>query len=140
MSFIKIKKKETHLVRPSASSAGYAIRKNLVPARKYVHVLHQETFIHGPFDFATVNNHKTRDRISQQDWQVLASFSHLLQNPIPSFDIPTYSVHVDNGVHVVFHKKLHAGMLFTEQYLFPRDNKWMTHHFSVMLEFTNLYI
>ena len=68
---------KTHLVTPSASSAAYAIRHNLVPAQKYVHLLHEDTFIHGPFDFATVNNPKTRDRISQQDWQVLASFSHL---------------------------------------------------------------
>ena len=113
---------KTHLVRPSTLSAVYAIRNNLVPARKYVYLLHEDTFIHGPFDFATVNSRKTRDRISQQDWQVLASFSHLFQNPILSFDVPTYSVHVDNGVHVVFHDKLHAGMLLTDQYLLPRDD------------------
>ena len=59
---------ETHLVRPLPSSAGYAIRHNLVPAQKYVHLLHEDTFIHGPFDFATVNNQKTRDRISEKDW------------------------------------------------------------------------
>ena len=112
----------THLVRPSALSVGYAIWHNLVPAQKYVHLPHENTFIHGPFDFATVNNPKTRDRISHQDWQVLASFSHLFQNPIPSFDVPTYSVHVYNGVHVVFNSKLDAVMLLPQHSLLPRDN------------------
>jgi hypothetical protein len=113
---------ETHLVRPSPSSAGYAIRHHLVPARKYVQLLHEDTFIHGPFDFATVNNRKTRDRISKKNWQVLASFSHLFQNPLPSFDVPTYSVHVDNGVHIVFNGKLDAAMLLPQHSLLPRDN------------------
>ena len=62
-------------------------------------MLHEDTFIHGPFNFATVHNRKTRDRIKQADWQVLASHSHMFQNSVPSFDVPTYSIHVDNGVH-----------------------------------------
>ena len=24
----------------------------------------------------------------------------MFQNPVPSFDVPAYSIHVDNGVHV----------------------------------------
>ena len=96
----------THLVRPSPSSAAYAIRNHLVPAQKYVHLLHEDTFIHGPFDFAKVHNRKTRDRISKQ-----ASFSHLFQNPLPSFDVHTYSVHVDTGIHAVFYGKFHDAML-----------------------------
>ena len=112
---------ETHLVRPSPSFAGYAIGHNLVPARKYVHLLHEDIFIHGPFDVATVNNRKTRDRISKLDWQVLASFSHRFQNPLPRFDVPTYLVHVDNGVHAVFYGKFHDAMLIPPLPL-PRDN------------------
>ena len=69
-----------------------------------------------------MNNRKIRDRISEQDWQVLASFSHLFQNPLPSFDVPTYSIHVDNGVHVVFHNKLDADMVLTHHPLLPRDD------------------
>ena len=110
------------MVRPSPSSAGYAIWHNLVPARQYVHLLHEDIFIHGPFYFATVNNHKTRDRISEQDWQVLASFSHRFQNPLPSFDVPTYLVHVDNGVHAVFYGNLHDAMLLPQRSFLPRDN------------------
>ena len=62
-------------------------------------MLHRDTFIHGPFNFATVHNRKTRDRIGQEDWQALADHSHMFQNSVPSFDVPTYSIHVDNGVH-----------------------------------------
>jgi hypothetical protein len=58
-----------------------------------------------------VNNRKTRNQISKQDWQVLASFSHLFKNPLPSFDVPTYLVHVDNGVHAVFTGNYHDAML-----------------------------
>ncbi len=86
-----------------------------------MHLLHEDVFIHGPFDFATVNNCKTHDRISKEDWQVLASFSHLFQNPLLSFDVPTYSVHVDNGVHAVFYGKFHDAMLILPLPL-PRDN------------------
>ena len=78
--------------------------------------------MHGPFNFAMVNNRKTRDRIIKQDWQVLAGFCQLFQNPIPSFDVPTYLVHVDNGVHVVFCDKLDAAKLLTQHPLRPRDD------------------
>ena len=112
---------ETHLIRPSPSSAAYAIRHHLVPAQNYVHLLHEDTFIHGPFDFAKVNNRKTSDRISEKDWQVLARFSQLFQNPLPSFDVPTYLVHVDNGVHAVFIGNYHNAMLIPPIPL-PRDD------------------
>ena len=91
---------DNHLIKPSDSSRAYAIKHNLVVATKYIHMLHKDTFIHGPFNFSTVHNRKTRDRIGQADWQVLANHSHMFQNSIPSFDVPTYSIHVDNGVQV----------------------------------------
>ena len=87
------------MIKPSDSSKAYAIKNNLVVASKYINVLHEDTFIHGPFNFATVHNRKTRDWIGQEDWQVLANHSHMFQNSIPSFDVPAYSIHVDNGVH-----------------------------------------
>ena len=51
----------------------------------------------------------------------MASFSHLFQNPLPSFDVPTYSVHVDNGVHAVFSGKYHDAM-FIPPLPLPRDD------------------
>ena len=69
-----------------------------------------------------VNNRKTRDRISQKDWDVLARFSHRFKNLLPRFDVPSYSVHVDNGIHFVFNDKLPAKMLLAQQYYQPRDD------------------
>jgi hypothetical protein len=97
---------DLHLVKPSATSQhAFAIKNNLVIAKKYVSLLHEDTFIHGPFNFATVHNRKTRDRISQEDWQALANHSHMFQNSIPSFDVPTYSIHINNGVYFSFPNK-----------------------------------
>jgi hypothetical protein len=96
---------DLHLVKPSTTSTAFAIKNNLVIAKKYVNLLHEDTFIHGPFNFATVHNRKTRDRISQEDWQILANHSHMFQNSIPSFDVPTYSIHVDNGIYFSFPNK-----------------------------------
>jgi hypothetical protein len=64
--------------------------------------MHSDTYIQGPFDFATVNGRKTRDRISQSDWDVLAMHSSMFHNPIPWFDLPSYSIHVNCGVHIAY--------------------------------------
>ena len=37
----------------------------------------------------------------------MANHSHMFQNSIPSFDVPTYSIHVDNGVYFSFLDKHH---------------------------------
>ena len=39
-----------------------------------------DTFIHGPFNFATINKRKSRDRISQTKWDILKSHCHLYHN------------------------------------------------------------
>jgi hypothetical protein len=59
-----------------------------------------------------VHNRKTRDRISQEDWQVLANHSHMFQNSIPSFDVPTYSIHVNNGIYFSFPPNKHHEMFY----------------------------
>ena len=49
-----------------------------------------------------MNGRKTRDRISQVNWDVLALHSSMYHNPIPHFDLPSYSIHVDRGVHIAY--------------------------------------
>ena len=49
-----------------------------------------------------VNGRKTRDRVSRDDWNVLASHSSMYHNAIPRFDLPSYSIHVDRGVHIAY--------------------------------------
>jgi hypothetical protein len=45
----------THSLRPTDSSETYANRRKLLPLRKYINLTHTDTFIHGPFEFATIN-------------------------------------------------------------------------------------
>ena len=66
---ISLKPHETHLVKPSSSSRVYAIKNNLLIAKEYIQMLPKDTFIHGPFNFATVHNRKTRDCIRQVEWR-----------------------------------------------------------------------
>ena len=61
----------THLIRPSDTSEDFAARHQLVPFRQWINLTHQDTYIHGPFNFATVNGRRTRDRISEEDWKIL---------------------------------------------------------------------
>jgi hypothetical protein len=68
-------------------------------------------FIHGPFEFATVHGRKTRDRVSQDDWDILQRHSSMFQNPLPRFDVPTYSIHIDRGAHVSYHDENHCDNL-----------------------------
>ena len=105
---------ETHLVRPSPSSTDFATANNLQPFRKWYNITHYDTYIHGPFNFATHHGRKTRDRISQEDWDILKKYSSKFQNSIPSSDVPTYSIHVDRGAHTSFHDNNLCNVLISE--------------------------
>ena len=94
---------DTHLIRPSDTSVDYAQRHKLCPFQKWLNLTHLDTFIHGPFEFASVHGRKTRDRVSQAEWDVLKSHLDMFHNPLPHFDVPSYSIHVDRGAHVRFH-------------------------------------
>jgi hypothetical protein len=73
--------------------------------------MHSDTYLHGPFNIATVNGCKTGDRISQVDWDLLSCQALRLSNPLSRFDMPSYLIHVDLGVHVMIHDPAHAAAL-----------------------------
>jgi hypothetical protein len=50
---------DTHLIHPSDSSDDYTTCHKLLPFQKWLNLTHQDMFIHGPFDFASVNDCKT---------------------------------------------------------------------------------
>ena len=110
---------DTHLVRPSPTSAQYAVNHQLQPLRKWINITHHGTFIHGPFNFATVNARKSRDRIAASDWHILRQHTDMFQNPIPSLDVPTYSIHVDRGAHTQFHDRHHCQSLLYSASIAP---------------------
>jgi hypothetical protein len=45
---------DTHLIRPSETSDDYALHHKLLPFRKWLNITHLDTYIHGPFEFATI--------------------------------------------------------------------------------------
>ncbi len=93
---------DTHLVCPSESSDNYAAWHKLLPFSKWLNLTHKDTFIHGPFNFTIINGHKTWDRTSQPDWDILKAHCDMFHNPLPHFDVPSYSTHVDRRAHVSF--------------------------------------
>ena len=90
-----------HLITPSDTSEDRALRLHLRPVRCWVNLTHGDTYVHGPFEFAYVRGRKTRDRIDQPTWDALAAKSSMFSNPVPRCDLPTYSIHVDRGIHTV---------------------------------------
>ena len=80
---------------------------NFQHSKKWVNLTHRDTFIQGPFDFSSINGRKTQDRVSQPDWDVLKSHCHMFHNPLPWFDVLSYSIHVDRGAHVLFSRCCH---------------------------------
>jgi hypothetical protein len=100
-----------HFIRPSDTSEAHASKCKLVPFRRWLNLTHSDTYIHGPFDFTAVHGRKTRDPISQSDWDALAKQTSMFHNPLPWFDLPSYSIHVNRGVHIIFNNHAHAAAL-----------------------------
>jgi hypothetical protein len=73
-----------HILQPSHYSFEIAKSTQLVPYREWIN-LHNilGVSLHGPFDFATQNNRKTKDRIAAADWLALADQSAHYQNQAP---------------------------------------------------------
>jgi hypothetical protein len=105
---------DTHLVRPTNTSDSYIARHKLMPFRKWLNICQQDTYIHGPFDFASIPGCKTRDCIAQSDWYILHQHSSIFNNPVPQFDVRTYSVHCNPGAHMMFHDKPTCTILMLE--------------------------
>jgi hypothetical protein len=62
---------DTHLIRPTNTSKAYALHHHLFSFCQYVNLTHSNTYIHGPFNFATFGGHKSHDRVSGNDWSIL---------------------------------------------------------------------
>ena len=82
-----------HIIQPSQYSEATAKSKRLVPYREWIHIDDNAIAIHGPFNFAKLNNRQTRDRVSANDWLILSELQSLYQNQAPS--ITKRIMHVD---------------------------------------------
>jgi hypothetical protein len=81
-----------HLIPPTALSPDIARTRNLVPYREWVYLTQEDKVLHGPFNFSTLHNRKTRDRISDTDWNLLIAARNKYDLPAPRFQHPT--VHI----------------------------------------------
>ena len=77
----------------------HPIGHHLVPCWRFVHLSHEDTYICGPFDFATIKGRKMRDHVSHAHWDILSHNMHMFCNTLPSMDLPVYSIHVDHTFH-----------------------------------------
>ena len=57
---------DAHLITPSYTSEERTTHRHLLPIHYWVNLTHADTFIHGPFDFSTVNGRKTWDPVGQK--------------------------------------------------------------------------
>jgi hypothetical protein len=80
---------DTHLIKPSNTSEAYASHHKLFPFRQYVDLTHSDTYIHGPFDFATIHGCKSCDHVDSANWTILRSHTEMFHNSIPMVKVAT---------------------------------------------------
>jgi hypothetical protein len=62
---------KTHLVGLTDTSDRHTTHHKLMPFRKWLNICHMDTYIYGPFDFASLCGRKIWDCVAQTDWDVL---------------------------------------------------------------------
>ena len=76
-----------HLVKPGVESETYAASQRLLPYRQWMHILHDDVYIHGPFDFTVTHGRQSLDRISFDNWQVLHDLRSMFHNTPPKHEL-----------------------------------------------------
>eukprot|EP00957_Ditylum_brightwellii_P096578 7355606-Ditylum_brightwellii.AAC.1 len=76
-----------HLIQLSSLSSMIAAERGLMPFKQWIS-MSEETVIHGPFNFATMNNRKTRDRVDSKDWISITTSCHMYNNAPPQLQEP----------------------------------------------------
>jgi hypothetical protein len=46
------------------------------------------------------------------DWDILSKQTSMFHNPLPRFDLPSYSIHFNRGVHVAICNTTNCNLLF----------------------------
>jgi hypothetical protein len=89
-----------HLIQPSDLSPKIATSENLVPYREWVNLKDPAINLNGPIEFATINNRKTRDKISTKDWSLLSQRQDQYDNHCPSIrDHHAHSIQWNEPIH-----------------------------------------
>jgi hypothetical protein len=90
-----------HLVKPDKNELNYCKELNLLPFKEWINIHDPNIFISGPFNFATIQGRKTRDRIPYAQWDILRSVKHTFDNETPPINetLNGYVCHVDTPYH-----------------------------------------
>ena len=72
-----------HLIRPTNNEEMYCKKHQLQPFRDWINLFDDDTFLLGPFNFATFNGRQSKDRISTSVWSALQSQSDKFDNSVP---------------------------------------------------------
>lgn len=114
-SVARLHEGDYHLIRPDQYASIYAKNNRLHPFCQWVNLLHPATFIHGPFEFATINNRLTRDRISVDDWTQLTIASSKYDDTAPDLDVRDWSgIQYSRNYHTtIMDPDVHARVLAT---------------------------
>jgi hypothetical protein len=83
-----------HILQPSQYSENTAKSMGLTPYREWVQLDDPSINLHGPFNFATLNNRKTRDRVAKADWLILQDREALYNNAAPKLSTRIMSVDI----------------------------------------------
>ena len=81
-----------HIIQPSELLTEQALNKGLVTYREWFDFSNISNILHGPFNFASRNNKKTRDRISTLDWNLLQSQHTSYDNSPPVLSSSTATI------------------------------------------------
>ncbi len=94
---------DTHLIWLSDTLEEYLRSHQICLFQKWLNLTHLDVFIHGPFKFAIICSWKTQDHVSQANWDALKAHLDMFHSALLQFDVPSYSIHIEHGVHVTFH-------------------------------------
>jgi hypothetical protein len=87
------------IVQPSQFSERTAMNKDLVPYREWINLSDPTVSLLGPFDYATINNRKTRDRVPGPQWSQLQAQKTKFDNGAPVFRNRAMMIDISQPVH-----------------------------------------
>jgi hypothetical protein len=114
-SVARLHEGDYHIIWPDKYASTYAKTNSLHPFCQWVNLLQPETYIHGPFEFATINSRLTWDRISMDDWNQLALASSKYDDAPPDLNARDWSgIQFSRNYHTAVHDTdVHARVLAT---------------------------
>ena len=111
-----------NLIQPSIDEKSYCRKKSLVPYSRWTNLNTSDILLHGPFDFTVVNGRKSKDRISQRDFEALEKKKDTYDNEPPSILIGVSSFHIDTPMH-----SMHTSTSISQRILCLNAESYLIH-------------